>query len=75
MQLIAVDPDIDETTGLLSAINLLGLSFIFILIQYWISFSSMNSLIFKGLLYIMIPMILYESWSHFTVKRNLRLHL
>jgi hypothetical protein len=27
MQLIAVEPDIDETTGLLRPINLLGLSF------------------------------------------------
>ena len=42
MQLIAVEPGSDETTGLLSPINLLGLSFIFILIQQWISFSSMN---------------------------------
>jgi hypothetical protein len=33
MQLFAVEPYIDETTGLLSPINLLGLSFTFILIQ------------------------------------------
>ena len=61
MQLIAMEPGSDETTRLLSPINLLGLSFIFILIQQRNLFSSMNSLIFNGLLYIMIPKILYKS--------------
>ena len=50
MQLSAVEPGSDETTELLSPINLLGISFIFILIQQRNSFSSMKSLIFKGLL-------------------------
>jgi hypothetical protein len=33
MQLIAVEPGSDETTGILSPINLLGLIFVLILIQ------------------------------------------
>ena len=50
-----------ETTGLLSPINPLGLSFISFLIKQLNLLPSMNSLITRALLDIIMPMILYAT--------------